>query len=292
MVGLVLLSAAQTAPSFDPSSIGWAWPLLWRLGAFVGGVSVVIAIGWVILEPALTRVVRRRNRKNETIQEAIRRYVRLVVLVLALLVGMTVAGYGHVFGNSALIVAAVTLAIGVAAQSVVGSLVSGLVLVADPQFNVGDFIEWEGGEGTVRSITLRVTRVETPADELVTLPNRLLTSTAVTRPYSRGRYRITESVAIPYDVDVDLALDALETAAADTIGIRTKPEPTGALSEFAGDAVVVSIHCWVEDPKRRDVVAVRSALATNVKLALDDATVPIAPPAKRDLEGSLTVTEE
>ncbi len=44
---------------------------------------------------------------------------------------------------------------------VAGALISGLFLVADPDFNVGDWISWPGGEGVVEAVDFRVTRVRT-----------------------------------------------------------------------------------------------------------------------------------
>jgi len=101
-------------------------------------------------------------------------------------VGASVAGYGPVLGNSALLISAIALAIGVAAQEVIGSLVSGIALVLDPDFNVGDYIEWPNGEGVVQSIALRTTRVETQNGELVTIPNTILTNNEISRPFGRG----------------------------------------------------------------------------------------------------------
>jgi len=69
---------------------------------------------------------------------------------------------------------------------VIGSLVSGIALVLDPDFNVGDYIEWPNGEGVVQSIALRTTRVETQNGELVTIPNTILTNNEISRPFGRG----------------------------------------------------------------------------------------------------------
>ncbi|MFC6726959.1 mechanosensitive ion channel family protein, partial [Halobium palmae] len=166
-----------------------------------------------------------------------------------------------------------TLALGVAGQTVVGSLISGLVLVADPEFNVGDYIEWADGEGTVRSITLRVTRVQTLNGELVTIPNTVLTSQPVTRPYGRGRYRVVDHVGLAFEDDVDDALAHLEAAAADVEGIASEPTPSAYVDEFGSDAILVRVHYWVENPAQRDLFAVRSAYARSAKADLDAAGI-------------------
>jgi small conductance mechanosensitive channel len=152
----------QTTPEVGTGQLLDYLPVLYRLAWFLGTFLAVIAVGWVIFEPAVSRIVRERNRNNPTVRDVITRYIRLLVVIVGLLMGTAAAGFGYVIGDSIIVIAAGTLAVGVAGQTVLGSLVSGLVLVADPEFNVGDYIEWPDGSGTIQSITLRVTRIVTP----------------------------------------------------------------------------------------------------------------------------------
>jgi small-conductance mechanosensitive channel len=274
-----------------PAELVELWPSFVRAGWMLAGFLFVALLGWYVVEPAISRTVRRRNRNNPTIQEAISRYVRLLVLVVAVLVGVGAGGYGAFLGDSALVVAAATLAVGVAAQTVIGSLVSGLVLVIDPEFNVGNYIEWSSGEGEVRSITLRVTRVHTPSGELVTIPNTTLTSETVSRPYGRGRIRAVERIGIAYEADVDEALAHLRAAATECDGVRDDPSPAVYVDEFGGDAVIVRVHYWVDDPRRRDPLAVESAYARAAKERLDRAGIAISPASKRELQGRIEVDD-
>jgi hypothetical protein len=74
-----------------------------------------------------------------------------------------------VLARSALIFAAATLAVGVAGQEVIGALIGGLFLVANPNFNVGDWIAWGDREGVVEAIGFRTTRVRTENNETLTI---------------------------------------------------------------------------------------------------------------------------
>ena len=272
-----------------PDALADYWPTLVRLAWFCAGVVVTLFVGVYLVEPLVARVVRRRNRNNPTLEEAVSRYVQLVALVVAVYVGAGVAGYSGFLTNSALVVAAATLAIGVAAQSLIGSLVSGLVLVLDPEFNIGDYIEWTEGEGTIRSITLRVTRVQTPGGKLVTIPNTVLTSQSITRPFGHGRYQVVDTVAVAYEDDVGEALRQLQAAADELETILDAPSPRVYVDEFGGDAVHLRVHYWLDDPDRRDLFDVRSAFARSVKTRFDAAGLTIAPPSKRELLGRVDV---
>jgi len=286
-VGVVL--AATDAPEPGPAELVDYWPLLERLGWFAAGFLAVTLVGWVVVEPVVSRFVRRRNRNNPTIREVVTRWVRLLVILVALVVGTAAAGFGYLIGDSVLVVAAGTLAVGVAGQTVLGSLVSGMVLVADPAFNVGDYVEWSGGQGTIQSITLRVTRIVTPDGELVTVPNTTLTSEAVTRPYGRARYRAVATIGVAYEADVAAALELMYQTAVDMDDVAAEPSPDVYLESFESDWVQCRVHYWIADPKREDVLAVRSAYAQAVKERLDEADIGISPASKRELLGRVEV---
>jgi small-conductance mechanosensitive channel len=285
----VALQTVTPTPGVGVGELVDYWPNVLRGVWFLAGFLVVAALGWFVAAPVVSGIVRRRNRNNPTIEEAMSRYTRLVALVVAFFVGAGVAGYGGFVGDSALVIAAGTLAVGVAGQAVIGSIVSGLVLVLDPEFNVGNYIAWTDGEGTVRSITLRVTRVNTPDGELITVPNTVLTGGAVRRPYGQGRQRIVERVGIAYEADVAEALEQLRAATEGVEEIADGPSPKAYVEEFGPDSVRVRVHYWVVDPRQRDVFAIRSAYARAAKERLDAAGITISPASKRELEGRIAV---
>ncbi|WP_123532824.1 mechanosensitive ion channel family protein [Halosimplex salinum] len=298
MVASVAHAVAQTAtptpsptPGVGPDELVDFAPTVVRGAWFVVGTIVVLLLGWYLLEPAISRVVRRRNRDNPTIQDAITRYVRVLVVLLALVVGAGVAGYANVLTGSALVVAAGTLAVGVAAQSVVGSLVSGLVLVFDPEFSVGDYIQWEDGEGTVEAITLRVTRVENPDGALVTVPNTILTGQPITRPFGRNRYRVVQRVDIDYADDPDEAAALLVDVARELDAVVTDPEPVAFVDELGDDAVVLRVHFWLTDVRQAEVLSARSAFATAVTERFEAADITISPAPEQELQGRIAVDD-
>ena len=263
-------------------------PLFIRAMGVLVAVAAILLAGWFVVEPAVSRLVRRRNRNNPTLEEAITRYVRLLAVILALFVGVGVSGFTGFLGNSALVIAAVTVAVGVAGQSVIGSLVSGTALVVDPEFNVGDYIEWDGGEGEVTSITLRVTRVQTIDGGLVTIPNTTLTDEPITRPFEGGNCRSVEHITVSYEDDIETALYLLSDVTAEVDCILEVPEPEIGIEEFGDDGVVLHVSYWVDDPLQ-NMFAVRSTFARTVKDRFKQADIHINPSSKRDLEGELDI---
>ncbi len=183
LLGPALAGTAQFAPPglFDGVVADQYADLARGVLGFAVAAAVTYSLGRLVAVPLAVRVVAARNRNNPTIASAARTYVHALVIVIAGLVGIAGAGLWSLLTNLSIVVAALTLVVGAASQDVVGSLTSGLFLVADPDFNVGDWIAWPGGEGIVEEIDFRVTRVRTPNNETITVPNTELTANALTR---------------------------------------------------------------------------------------------------------------
>jgi small-conductance mechanosensitive channel len=258
---------------------------------FVVGFGVVYLVGRLVLVPLVTRLVRARNRNNPTIESATETYLRVALIGFATLTGTIAAGYGGVLSESAVIIAAITFALGIAGQQVFGSLISGMFLVADPDFNVGDWIAWPGGQGTVEAVDFRVTRVRTPDNETIAVPNTELTTNALTRPYGRDRYRITEQVYVAYDEDTERALMELQSIAADQESVLDEPAPNARIVDLGENAITIQAEMWTDEPINRDILTLRSDFRRLVKRRFDEEGITIAPPSAQSLSGEVTVEE-
>jgi small-conductance mechanosensitive channel len=258
---------------------------------FGAGFGIVYLAGKVVVIPFATQLVRSRNRNNPTIETAARTYLRVILIGFATLTGVIAAGYGGIFSESAVIIAAITFAFGIAGQQVFGSLISGMFLVADPDFNVGDWIEWPGGEGTVEAVDFRVTRIRTPDHETISVPNTELTTNAITRPYGRGRYRMTEQVYVAYQDDTERALLELQQIATTLEAVLDDPAPNTRVVELGKNAITIQAEFWTRDPRNKAVLTIRSDFRRLVKRHFDKEDITLAPPSAQLLSGDVTVRE-
>lgn len=258
---------------------------------FVFGLGVVLGIGQVVIIPLVTRIVRSRNRNNPTIESATETYLRVLLISFGVLAGVITAGYGRVLSQSAVIIAAITFVLGIAGQQVFGSLISGMFLVADPDFNVGDWIEWPEGKGTIEAVDFRVTRVRTPNNEMISVPNTQLTSNAITRPYGRNRFRITEQVFVAYYEDIERALMELQQIASDHDAVLDDPAPNARVMDLGENAITIQAEFWINDPENRSILTIRSDFRRSVKHQFDAENITIAPPSAQLLSGEIAVTD-
>lgn len=250
--------------------------------------ALLYVLGRFVLEPAIRYALDAR-RLEPTLDQALRRVLRAAVVVVAVVAAAGAAGFGHIVGGSAVIVAAATVALGFAAQDVVGNLVSGVFIVTDPSFNIGDWIEWDGKQGIITAITFRSTRVRTFNDELITVPNSELVTAAVTNHVVSNRLRIVSSFEVgPHEIDA--ATDALLATARAHSEVLDDPEPTIRLDRRDGGLVLDSRY-WIASPRRADFVRIRSEYLRDATDRLREAGVEVGAAPRRELSGELSIDD-
>lgn len=111
----------------------------------------------------------------------------------------------------------------------------------NPDFNVGDWLEWEDSAGVVETIRFRVTRVRTIDNKVIVVPNTTLATSAVTHPYNRDRLRMVVDLGISYDADIETATSALYDEVEATEGVLEAPAPSILVQELGGDAVQLRV---------------------------------------------------
>ncbi|RLM64032.1 mechanosensitive ion channel family protein [Halorubrum sp. Atlit-8R] len=257
---------------------------------FVAGFVAVLLLGKLVLIPGLRRVVRARG-FDEAVLSLGTNVLNAVVWVAAIAIGFAVAGYGSFLSAFAVFGGAIALAVGFAAQELLGNFVAGVFILKDKPFEVGDWIEWDGNSGRVEEIDLRVSRVRTFDNELVTVPNGDLANSAVTNPVAYDTLRQKFVFGIGYDDDIDEATDIIVEKAEAHEEILDDPGVSVRLVELGDSAVGLQSRWWIADPDRGDFVRVRSEYVTAVKEAFDDAGIDM-PYVHRQLTGSVEVIEE
>ncbi|MFC4406219.1 mechanosensitive ion channel family protein [Haloarchaeobius iranensis] len=253
--------------------------------AFVG----VYVVGRVIVIPLANRVMDRRGLDRHA-KLPIRKLVHFVVVFAAITVSFGFAEFGNFLTALATIGAAATLAIGFAMQDIIANFVSGVFIFTDKPFRIGDWIEWNGNSGIVEDISLRVTRVRTFDNELLTVPNSQLTSNVVKNPVAKDQLRLQFLFGIGYDDDIDQATDIILEEAANHDGILADPEPSVRLTELGDSSVGLKSRIWIENPSRADFVKTRGEYVQAVKERFDEEGIDIPYP-NRTLGGSLEVDQ-
>jgi len=209
-----------------------------------------------------------------------------VLVFVAVAVAFGLAEYGDFLQSLATIGAAATLAIGFAMQDVLKNFAAGIFIFTDKPFRIGDWIEWDGNAGVVEDISLRVTRVRTFDNELLTVPNSNLTDDVIKNPVAKDQLRLKYLFGIGYDDDIDAATELIVEEAQKHDDILDDPAPSVRLTELGDSSVGLQSRIWIANPSRADWVKTRGEYVTNVKQRFDEADITIPYP-NRTLSGGL-----
>ncbi|MCG8079851.1 MAG: mechanosensitive ion channel family protein [Candidatus Thiodiazotropha taylori] len=177
------------------------------------------------------------------------------------------------------------IAVGFAAKDTLANLFSGVFIMADTPYKIGDYIVLDDGtglRGKVTSIGIRSTRLLTRDDVEVTIPNAIMGNSKVVNesggPYPK--YRIRVSVGVAYGVDIDQVKRILLTIAEENDSVCHDPEPRVRFRTFGASSLDFELLCWVDNPELRGRV-VDSLNSTIYKTFLEEGIE--IPYSKQDL---------
>ncbi|MFN2420633.1 MAG: cyclic nucleotide-binding domain-containing protein [Gemmatimonadota bacterium] len=144
--------------------------------------------------------------------------------------------------------AVISIVIGLALQDTLGNLFSGLALQTERSFNVGDWVRFGDREGVVVDISWRATKLRTRTNDLVIIPNSLISKDIVIN-YSRPSRVHGEfaNIGVHYRHPPAEVIAAVEEASDQTAGILKRPRIDVRTETFADSAVVYQIKYWIKD---------------------------------------------
>ncbi|WP_266076675.1 mechanosensitive ion channel family protein [Haladaptatus caseinilyticus] len=256
---------------------------------FVVSFVVLYLLGRIIVIPLVKRVLDSRG-YDESVKKPLGKIANFIILFTAVALAFGFAKLGNFLTALATVAAAATLAIGFALQDIIANFVAGVFIFTDKPFKIGDWIEWDGGSysGVVEDIDLRVTRVRTFDNELLTVPNSVLTDGVIKNPVAKDKLRIQFLFGIGYDDDIHQATDIIVEEAENHPEILDTPEPSVRLTELGDSAVGLKSRFWIADPKRGDFVKTRGEYVTAVKERFDEEGIDMPYP-HRQLTGGVEV---
>ncbi len=146
----------------------------------------------------------------------------------------------------------VGIAVGFAAKDSLANLFSGVFILADAPYKIGDYVVFENGDrGKVTHIGLRSTRMLTRDDVEITIPNSIIGNSRIINqsggPYERFRLRVKISVA--YGTDIDKLREILLTIAKSEPLVCKSPDPRVRFRLFNTSSIDFELLCWAQSPE-------------------------------------------
>lgn len=232
---------------------------------------LVFLIGFVALR-MLTRMLMRaigkglRDQSRELIRKAIVYTGTAVLFVMVLnAAGVSV---GALLGAAGVL----GIAIGIASQASLSNIISGLFLVSERFFEIGDVVRFAEHVGIVQSIDLLSIKIKTFDNVLIRVPNQQLIEkdfVNITRyPIRRMDFVVTVAPTERLDKIINALLDATSSA----VYVLQEPEPFIMADGFGEDGLAVRLGIWFERP---NYVEVRNAIVAGMQRVFTERGIAI-----------------
>lgn len=146
------------------------------------------------------------------------------------------------------------IAVGFAAKDTLANLFSGVFIVADSPYAIGDYVVLDSGErGKVTQVGMRSTRLLTRDDVEIIIPNAVMANAKIINesggPWEKERIRI--KVGVAYDSDVDQVCELLKSVAMDHSEMLKDPSPRVRMRAFGGSSLDFELMGWIDHPELR-----------------------------------------
>jgi small-conductance mechanosensitive channel len=149
------------------------------------------------------------------------------------------------------------IAVGFAAKDTLANLISGVSIVADAPYKIGDYIVLDTGErGIVTHLGIRSTRLLTRDDVEISIPNAVIGAAKITNesggPWVKQRIRVPVGVA--YGSDTEKVVTILEAIANENATVLDNPAPRIRMRAFGASSLDFELLGWIATPEQRGLV--------------------------------------
>ncbi len=260
---------------------GWLEESIKHLPNFV--VALLIAILFAFISRYVGKAARKvltKTLESQQIAGLLAAMIKVTVLILGIFIALEFLGLTGTVTSLLAGAGIVGLAIGFAFQDMAENLIAGIAMGIRKPFQIGDVIEADKVFGTVKTINLRNTLVETFFGQLEVIPNKILFRNVLTNYTTTGQRRIEVPVGISYADDPQKASEIL-VEAINKCDFVIKKEETGVFAESFGDSSInLLVWFWIDYPGEPGFMVARHTAVVEVKKALEEAGILIPFPIR------------
>ncbi len=223
------------------------WEKIWEFMTPFVNTLLVCVIGHLLLRILVRIISRPFVRAN--LDDSLVRFVRKAVKVVGYVIIYTtaLATLGVPVTSLAAALSGAALAIGVALKDSLSNVAGGIILLFVPRFVTGDYIITDGDEGTVITVDLMHTTIQTVDNKQVSIPNGVLINSHITNVSHEKTRRLDMMIPLAYEADVEAA----KRIAAEVIDAHplTKSEPDVPfirLRSFSEHTMGLTVRVWCD----------------------------------------------
>lgn len=250
-----------------------------KIGEYLAdaGINLVLSIVFLIVGWKLINLLSKKMKEGKIfgkIEPTARSFIRsALTIVLKILLVVTIAAIlGVPMTSMVAVISSCGLAIGLALQGSLSNIAGGFILTVFKPFVVGDYIKSGEFEGTVKAINIFYTKIITPDNKIIVIPNSKVSDSALTDYNAFPTRRVDINITAAYSEDSDVVKKALIDVANNNDKIEKDPAPVAVISSFDDSAVSYQLRVWT---KTEDYWDVKFAVTEKIKKVFEERNIQI-----------------
>lgn len=237
--------------------------------------AVTILVIGILAIRIILKVLDRFLEKSRLEKAAYSLIKSLANVILYLLLGLIVASSLGIDVSSIVALASVlTLAVSLAVQDLLTNVLGGFTLLYTQPFHSGDYVDVAGQSGTVKEIGLTYTKLTTPDNKEVSIPNSAVTAAQIVNYSSTGTRRVEIKISASYNTPLQKVVDALLQAGT-VDNVLLEPAPMAAVDSYGESAVNYVLRVWT---KTDDYWDVYYTITQKIKTVFDETGIEMTYP--------------
>ncbi|PCH51890.1 MAG: mechanosensitive ion channel protein [Flavobacteriaceae bacterium] len=205
---------------------------------------LILIIGlWIVKKIAhLTKKIMVKRGVDKTLQKFLGDLINWALKVLVFITAISQMGIETT--SFIAILGAAGLAVGLALQGALANFAGGALIMVFKPFKVGDLIEAQGQLGAVKEIQIFVTKLTSPENKLVIIPNGILSNGNIINYTEEGKLRVDLTFGVGYDEDIKKTKNVLMEVMLSNKNVLKDPAPSVNVSELADSSVNFAVRPW------------------------------------------------
>ena len=213
---------------------------------------ILAALGILAVQVALklTKKMLEKSKLEKAAHTLILTAVQVVLYILLAL--MVASGLGIDVTGLVALASVLTLAVSLSVQNLLTNVFGGFTLLYTKPFASEDFVEIAGQSGTVKEIGLTYTKLATPDNKIVSIPNSAVVAAEIINYTATGTRRLDINLAVSYCVSAEKVLQIMEEAACQD-AVLAEPGRVIAMKEYNEQSITYGMMLWCKSENYWDL---------------------------------------
>ena len=205
---------------------------------------VILAVLGILVIQVVLKMARKMLAKSKLEKAAHTLIVTALQIVLYVLLALAVAsGLGIDVTGVVALASVLTLAVSLSVQDLLTNVFGGFTLLYTKPFVSEDFVEIAGQSGTVKEIGLTYTKLATPDNKIVSIPNSAVVAAEIVNYTVTGTRRLDINLTVSYGVSADTVMQIMEEASCQS-AVLSEPARVIAMKEYNEQSITYGMMLW------------------------------------------------